>query len=339
MSDLTTPNKRARVEEANSPPKTAEDRLAFLEKKGILSNETQARRDDAFRLLNNPSEASESMQNHYTQAQDRLNRILSRKGDMAMTSIPSDVQSFEQFCGELNQWSTSSTSNTKRYIFHKDCERVNNKDWVLKQRSQLSGLCYIHAPDVLQHYLVSMNSQKEVGMVDISKLIRETFTSAELEAHIFNDCGGSSLVMLKRILEKGSRHIKIGSTFPEILCDSLETYGPGLVSGFEVYEDFLNNNVHCHAGIPVGEVVGLHSMVLIGFRVDSAGETYFLLQNWWKRKQFVEVDEEYFDYSDSTVYFVRTPQMAIPNEFDTNMGLYLENENLDKPESYMALER
>ena len=155
-------------------------------------------------------------------------------------------------------------------------------------------------------------------MIDMSKLIRESFTSVELEGHIFDEYGGNSLVMLKRLLEKDFDYLSIGSSFDEILCDSLKSYGPGLVSCFEAHDDFLNNNVHCHAGSPEGEVVGLHSMLLIGFRVDSAGKKYFLIQYWWKRKQF----------------FVTTPQNHILKEFDVNMGSYVECENLDKPESY-----
>jgi hypothetical protein len=49
-------------------------------------------------------------------------------------------------------------------------------------------------------------------------------------------------------------------------------------------------------------------MVMIGDRVAvDTGKTFFLLQNWWKTKQFVEVDEDYYLKScGAAVYFVET---------------------------------
>eukprot|EP00039_Didymoeca_costata_P025900 m.14497 g.14497 ORF g.14497 m.14497 type:complete len:110 (-) comp5110_c0_seq2:152-481(-) len=83
---------------------------------------------------------------------------------------------------------------------------------------------------------------------------------------------------------------------------------------------------------PSGEVQGIHAMVLIGAR-KSEGKHYFLLQNWWKTKQFVEVDEEYLEYSQATVYFIKTPQTAIPSKLPVNSGHFFETA-VDKPESY-----
>lgn len=37
----------------------------------------------------------------------------------------------------------------------------------------------------------------------------------------------------------------------------------------------------------------MHSMVLIGARKSSLGEYFFLLQNWWEGKYFIEVSGEY----------------------------------------------
>jgi len=69
--------------------------------------------------------------------------------------------------------------------------------------------------------------------------------------------------------------------------------------------------------------------------MSSSGKSFFLLQNWWKKKQFVEVDEVYMKKCRPNIYFVETPQTKIPEEFPTNnMCTFLENENLDKPESY-----
>lgn len=122
-------------------------------------------------------------------------------------------------------------------------------------------------------------------MIDISKLIRETFTAERLENHIFKDCGGSSSIVLEFILMEDSKIFAIDN-----LVDNLERYGPGLVSFFKVHEDFQNKHKFSYVGIPEGKIIGLHAMVLIGHRKGMDVKVFYLLQNWWKEKQFVEVD-------------------------------------------------
>ena len=212
-----------------------------------------------------------------------MDRILSENGDKLVLkgeNFPDGVQTFSEFVSLIPLWQNRSSS----YVFHLDHPDVKDKSDVLVQRAQLSGLCYIHGPDLLQHYLVSMTSSVSVGMIDMSKLIRDTFTAKQLEYHIFDNKGGSSFSMLKFILTKGS------NTFAsENHTENLVRYGPGLVSYFEVYEDFRDNNKFSYSGIPTGDSVGLHAMVLIGYRKDEHGKVFYLLQNWWKDKQFVEV--------------------------------------------------
>jgi len=205
----------------------------------------------------------------------------------------------------------------------------------------LSGLCYIHGPDMLQHYLVSMNTAKSAGMIDISRLIHDTFSAQQLEDHIFKDHGGSSETMLRYILEPGS----IVSSRIDDIEKRLREFGPLLVSRFTVHSDFTKGNIHMHHGKPVhinaqhqfgGK--GLHAMILIGARTDQKGKKLFLLQNWWKSKQFIEVDEEYLKHSFPTLYYVETPQRSIPDKFPVDFAKFAENENLDKAESFPELE-
>jgi len=67
----------------------------------------------------------------------------------------------------------------------------------------------------------------------------------------------------------------------------------------------------CHSGSPKIELENEnHSMVLIGIRKDK-GKTHFLLQNCWSKKQFVEVDEEYFKKCNGVLHYVETPQISI----------------------------
>jgi hypothetical protein len=191
---------------------------------------------------------------------------------------------------------------------------------------------------MLQHYLVAMGSDEQAGrMIDISRLIHDTFSAKELASHIFDDEGGSSRIMLQRILMPNS--VIISSSTDEC-TEKLKTFGPALVAQFSVHEDFEDRSIHRHHGQPVGEAKGMHCMVLIGCRTDAAsGKQFFLLQNWWKSKQFVEVDAEYIEQCGAVLFFVKTPQTCIPDVFPTTTAKYAENESfLDKPEGYAYLE-
>lgn len=105
------------------------------------------------------------------------------------------------------------------------------------------------------------------------------------------------------------------------------------MSGFEVHEDFVNASIHHHYGKPLGKFIGLHAMALVGHRMDQNGTEYYLLQNWWKEKQCVEIDAEYLMRSGASINFIKTPQAKIPN-FSVHFGTVFELELIDKPERH-----
>jgi len=53
-------------------------------------------------------------------------------------------------------------------------------------------------------------------------------------------------------------------------------------------------------------------MVLLAVYTDADGMRHFLIQNTWRTKQFFEVNETYLRGCHATIYFVRTPQTAVP---------------------------
>jgi hypothetical protein len=77
-------------------------------------------------------------------------------------------------------------------------------------------------------------------------------------------------------------------------------------------------------------------MVLVGHRKDDDGKQFFLIQNWWHKKQFIEVDEEYLIASGALITFVKTPQNGIPASFAISHGKYFELEMIDKPEGIIG---
>jgi len=58
---------------------------------------------------------------------------------------------------------------------------------------------------------------------------------------------------------------------------------------------------------------GLHAMVLIGARIDPIdGEYWFLLQNWWRDRFFIEVTGDYLASSECSLHFVQNTITEIP---------------------------
>jgi hypothetical protein len=292
--------------------------LQFLFEKKVFIDEHN--RSFKFKSVLNPKNALQ-WKKKFEQSQKRLFQITSEDGDKTFKDLPGDVMSFEQFCKEVPAWGDPNNS----YVCFRD--DLAMKDSIV-QRVQRSGLCYMHAPVVLQHYLVSKGTSAKTGMVNISKYIHDKFTSIELENHIFRNDGGSSTRMLENILMKGSE-ISTGS--PELIHfeSTLKQYGPHLVSQFRVYDDFQSSEKWMYSGVPTGEVKGQHAMVLIGMRKES-GQLKFLLQNWWSRKQFVEVDYDYLSACEAYISYVETPQMQIPDEFPITTLFFAECMDLDQ---------
>ena len=187
----------------------------------------------------------------------------------------------------------------------------------------------MHAPNVLQHYLVSLHQKTPAGMIDISRLIRENFTAEELEAHIFRNDGQNSSAMLARILEPESEIIP---THVNLIEQNLKEFGPLLVSGFSVFPDF-QQPTSVHHGRPKGTRKGSHAMIIIGVR-KADGRDFYLLQNWWRSQQFLEVDREYMTACRPSYWYVPTPQERIPDRLPQYQERWAENEMyLDKPDS------
>jgi hypothetical protein len=213
---------------------------------------------------------------------------------------------------------------------------INNVETSV-QRGQLHGLCYMHAGIVAHYYALWHYSLKNGvktatphAMVDMRKHIRERFDTKALHRHVFDDKGGDSRTYLRSLLLHCSILV---CCRPEVYGVYLQTYGPALVSGFYVHDDFSSNHsVHHHYGSVTGEYIGMHAMVLVGARMDVTHGWCFLLQNWWNNKQFVEVDEQHLESSGAMVQFIKTPQDSMNTHLFTVEGRWCECDMLDKPE-------
>lgn len=67
-------------------------------------------------------------------------------------------------------------------------------------RRQLSANCFIHAPGVLQGYLVQKGTNSFLGMIDLTKFIRDCAEDDFLASLVLTDNGGMSLDLLETLL-------------------------------------------------------------------------------------------------------------------------------------------
>jgi len=198
------------------------------------------------------------VQQKYIERQARLLR-LTKGGETHHDKVPQDAHKYtkEEFPG---------------YDIHL-------LDKITVQRHQLSGLCYMHAPAAVQYYNIWHNALRnntptDHKMLDLARVVRDTFSAEKLYQHVFEDEGGSSITFLESILQPDSV-VSHSNQYQE----KLQKYGPGLVALFEVREDFVNPKMHHHYGRPSGKYLGKHAMVFLAVR-EAEGKRYFLLQNW-----------------------------------------------------------
>ena len=261
-SKTTAKNKKTAKAARNARVQAAID---FLRSKKVLSSDEF--KEQKFARLIDPSTAIDDT--HYVKCQDRLLRLYD-----AVTA---------------KHEPHSKKPRTGAHVFSKNefpgyikLQMVNDVKTCM-QRWQQSRLCYMHAPVVLQYYaiwhslLLKGTRSSKHGVMDVARYIAERFSSRQLEQHVFDDSGGSSKQFLEAILEPGSI---LTASVPTLFTKYLSLYGPGLVSNFKVFEDFKNETVHKHHGMPVGLSSGQHAMVLVGARTAVGGGKFFLLQNW-----------------------------------------------------------
>lgn len=311
-------------DEPGAPSFEVDAAIEFIKDKGVLSNSRDPIVTLELSYLRDPSSSPDPT--YYKQCQKRLLRLHDAvKGhEVEAEQPPPDVHRFS--LDEFPGYDSSSLLVTKA--------------GVLVQRCQHSSLCYMHAGVVVQYYriwhtlLCNGQTTSNHGVVDVGRHIGAHFDAKQLKAHVFDDSGGFSRAFLKSILPKDS---VITTCKEEEYGEYLNTYGPALVSGFVVHTDFLDDSIHHHHGKPSGNDVGCHAMVLLGTRTNEHGERFYLLQNWWRGKQFVEVSASYLEKCEATVYFVKTPQAHVPEWLERhNAKFHWQEMEADMPEKFMA---
>jgi hypothetical protein len=303
--------------------------LLFLYAKGILAQKKSAIRTAEFNdLLDADSIELEK-------ALERLHTIVLRGETPIRISIESESSSlFDDFVKKHQEW-----EKEKSFVVFRDHLKLKGKEHALVERFQKSGLCYMHACVVLQHYLVAMNNAEKMPMLNMTDYLKKFMPGHILYEHIWNDKGGDSWSFFRHILKERLNSEKWISLMDSALHaadlpDLLSTHGPALISGFSVTREFTGEDWQ-HIGRNNSErFEGLHAMILVGYRVED-GKNRYLLQNWWKSKPYVEVDAEYLESSEAILRFIKEPQMEM-GDYPSNFDVLIECEpGLDASENFI----
>ena len=225
------------------------------------------------------------------------------------------AERFDDFkVGEKRKGSTE----VKVYLFWSQLTGINAKN-VPVVRKQTFGLCSLHAAVVLESYLIAVGTGCEKPLtIDVGRYRAQVSLGNTLEEFLLNKEGGDSLYTLS-LLCTLKRNDIITYTIPDPQEDR-ESYDrqcaiimnrvldkPLLISSFRVHNYFHTSSKVSFSGIPetLEEGNRRHSMLLIGARISAEGEYFFLLQNWWQDRYFIEVSGQYMHHCGATMTFVK----------------------------------
>jgi len=172
--------------------------------------------------------------------------------------------------------------------------------------TQHQGNCFAHAAIVLYFYL-QLFYHKELEarlacVVNLSRFIRNMYSGLPLFVYIVNNAGDAFQSVLKKLMPNTSLLQEYGDLSFEEYSTKLRQYGPAVVS-MSVGPDFSDNRWNYEGTRPACEKKDLqgHGMLLVGIvkhgedtDLVEGKDVYFILQNFWKDKQFVMVRRDYF---------------------------------------------
>lgn len=247
---------------------------------------------------------------------------------------------FEKFVQYAPDWDFK-INDPNRVIFWNNPVYQSIKGLKILRTQKFNSLCYIMAPVVLMHYVIAINSNGvNTDTLDVSKYENFANEGAKLENFIeqtLAKTGDISYVALKELMKLDDLDIKQVTDFQEngdMLMKRFAQY-PAIICAFTVYNLFLDEPqvFTYHHKLPGETIRGYHSMLIVGARKDASGNFYYLLQNWWKGKYFLEVSAEYLEsVKPAAAYFVMKKISDYPQEYHGLTNDFLSGETLDMPD-------
>ncbi|KAJ9464891.1 hypothetical protein DIPPA_26418 [Diplonema papillatum] len=293
-----------------------------------------------FKMLQNLDRRNENKDNKRCH---RIKRLL--QGDVIHIQSAIETNPGPHLLAVLDAFTTKHPKWLEEgsYILYRDYSTLTKseeigKDDLAISRVQHSGLCYMHAGAVMQHVVVALNSGgTHHEMLNVAKYIVQFYDNRAVRNHIVDNVGGNSIGFMRDIMGLEGKDVLttgLGKDEEEVefmsgkLRERLRKYGIGLVSTFAVEPAFQQADGTSYDGALTEKSLGQHAMAVVGHRKEG-NKHYFLLQNWWIEKQFVEVSQDYLASSGASVSFVTKAVSEIPINYPTVSGAYsLETEDL-----------
>ena len=220
----------------------------------------------------------------------RFDAFYYTKGDVLAEEVASD-EKFESYTSRIPNY-----DNGDRFTIFDANEHDN---MVPFHRFQKSGNCFLHAPILLIWYNQLWNASNgepgDVQLIHLSRYVRNTFDNNKLFKYIFKDSGGESLEELMHMVVAPLACMFVAYVEPyEKILENLRKYGPALVAVNNLPQEFQREGKLQYDVFPTSTEQGEgHAMLLVGIRKDKANQIFFLIQNWWERKQFIEIRNDY----------------------------------------------
>ena len=176
----------------------------------------------------------------------------------------------------------------------------------------------------LRNFSRATSASPHADVVDITRLMLRTLVDGSLSRYLFADDGRYTEDVIRQLYlpAEGQANVATldsGNADSEFVAmrQRLVEYGVGFVTSFNVEPAFMTSRsasylLRCAEPPPPPDDEVRHAMLLIGVRFDvPRNEHLMLLQNWWERKEFVEVGQGYWKASNAKLLFVMTPQTAL----------------------------
>jgi hypothetical protein len=256
---------------------------------------------------------------------ERLLRLVTLTHDKGAATLPGNVQAaIDAFYAAVPAWSSPATST----VFFRDIAPGSDV-----YRVQLSGNCFMNAPDVVAHYVVCKNNRSQEAlkeMVDLTAHVLKNFDGGRLWKYVYKDGGGYSKGFLLEITgldEADTRESVATDLSGDMVVDRLEKFGPALLMRFKVFDGFGGGDqAHTHIGREDRPATGQHAMAVVGWRKREDGKIGFLVQNWWKSKQFFECDLEFLRSRHASLVWITSNLTKLPESLPRTFQSYEENE-------------
>jgi hypothetical protein len=230
---------------------------------------------------------------------------------------------FRKFTDLAPQWSPDAN----------DVDSVVNIFWaryssewrqkVLIIRQQSSGLCYLNAVFVFEHYMVAILGGNPVTTTyDVGKYEAETLKGGKMVKFILTGkiCSTQeTLQTLCRISEDQLNIISLplkpdkNKIMFEEGCETIlrEVANQPAILAQVKATHMANSTDQVIFTEPPGPqpLEPRHAMVIVGARKDKKGEYYFLVQSWWENRYFLELSGRYLASCDARVIFLDTSKL------------------------------